>query len=361
MKNHKPSVAIVFNHVGEDEFEQMRDVLPESLGFDPVYPIHVATVLEEYEAIAEALREQGCRAYLVNVEDDVSRLHRLLRRRRPEVIFNLVEYFKDEANLESAVAGLHDLHGLPYTGATPFALSLCLRKGLTKQLLFANGVHTPRYHLLRKPRLRARHGLHYPLIVKPAREDASNGIERASVVYNQVQLRHRIDEAFTRSDPPILVEEFIDGRELHVAILGNDPPTVLPILEYDFSELPPEFPNIISYAMKWGPLTEEYHQVHTICPAALPRRIETEVREQALAAYRVTRCRDYARVDLRLSTSGRVYVLEVNPNPDLTEGVSFMESAEEAGLSFSQTLRQIVDMALSRTAMPLAAPSMPLA
>ncbi len=348
MAAKKPRVAIVFNHVGEDEYEKLREVDPKSLDFKPEYDIHVATVMEEYEAIADALRSEGFLPSILNINDDLSKLVMLLRDDPPDAVFNLIEYFKEDPRLESMVAGLYDLYGVPYTGAPPFALALCQRKGLTKQVLLANGVQTPRYHLLFKPKLPKRHGLRYPLIVKPAREDASTGVEKTSVVYEQTQLLERIAYTFEHFSQPILVEEFIEGRELHIAILGNDPPKVLPILEYDFSKLPPEYPRIISYTAKWEPLEEEFHRVHTICPAKLPKRVEAQVREQAVAAYTVTNCRDYARIDMRLSKENKVYVLEVNPNPDLTEGVSYMESAEKEGLSFSQTLKKIVEMALNR-------------
>jgi len=352
MPNQKTSVAIVFNHVGEDEYEKLKDVDPESLDFKPEYDIHVATIMEEYEAIEKALKDEGYEPSIFNVQDDLSRLNSLLASNPPDVVFNLLEYFRDEPKLESLVAGMYDLHGVPYTGAPPFALALCQRKGLTKQVLLANGVRTPRFHLLFKPHLRSRHGLHYPLIVKPAREDASTGVHRTSVVYDQAQLMERIEAAFKEFAPPILVEEFIEGRELHVAVLGNDPPEVLPILEYDFSTLPEEYPRIISYSAKWEPLQEEFHRVHTICPAPLPKRVEARVREKAVMAYSLTGCRDYARIDMRLSKDNRVYVLEVNPNPDLTEGVSFMESAEKADMKFSETLKRIVEMALRRKAAP---------
>jgi D-alanine-D-alanine ligase len=348
MTKRKPSVAILFNHVGEDEYEKLKDVDPKSLDFKPEYDIHVATVMEEYEAIAMGLKKEGFRPHLVNIADDLSRLITLLRSHPPDVIFNLVECFQEDPRKEAMVAGLYDLYGVPYTGAPPFSLALCQRKGHTKQILLSNGVRTPRFHLLFKPKLRGRHGLHYPLIVKPAREDASTGIDKTSVVHDQSQLLEQIGHAFENFSHPILVEEFIEGRELHVAVLGNDPPRVLPILEYDFSMLPPEYPRIISYTAKWEPLKEEFHRVRTICPAKLPKRIEARVREKALAAYRLTNCRDYARIDMRLSKDNHLYVLEVNPNPDLTEGVSFMESAEKDGLSFSQTLKMIVEMAMRR-------------
>jgi D-alanine-D-alanine ligase len=348
MEQRTLRVAVIYNHVGPDEYAEMRKVDPATLGFKPEYAIHVATVEEEIDAVAKALRNEGCEAVPFNIAESLERLDRFLIDERPDVIFNLVEYIHDDPKLEAAVAGLFDLHRIPYTGSPPFALMLCQRKGLTKQLLLANGVRTPRFRLLFTPRLPRRHGLHYPIIVKPAREDASSGVEKASVVYDLQQLFERIEKGFAEFAPPILVEEFIEGRELHVSVVGNDPPRVFPIQEFDFSELPEDYPSIISYDAKWNPLVEEYHRLHSICPAKLTKSVERRVIESALHAYQITNCRDYARVDIRLSKENKPYVLEVNPNPDLTEGVSFMECAEKGGVTFSQTLRMIVEFAWAR-------------
>lgn len=348
MPDKETFVLVLYNHVGEDEYEKLKQVDESQLDFEPEYPIQVATVREEYAALVRALRREGFMAGALNLEDDISKLEALIRRRPPDVIFNLVEHFRDEPALEANVAGLLELHGIPYTGAPPFCLTLCQRKGLTKQLLLANGIPTPRYQLLHAPVMPRRHGLRYPLIVKPAREDASSGVEKSSVVHNLEQLQARLEAVFEEYPPPVLVEEFIEGRELHVSILGNDPAEVLPIIEWDFSELPPDHPPIISYDVKWDPLAEVYHRVHSSCPAKLSRAALRKVCEVAIQAYRVTGCRDYARLDIRLAKRAAPYVLDVNPNPDLTEGVSFMESAEAAGYSFSRTLRRIVELALER-------------
>ncbi|HKI95443.1 MAG TPA: ATP-grasp domain-containing protein [Gemmatimonadales bacterium] len=359
MPEPKPTIAVLFNHVGEDEYEKLRNVDPATLTFEPEYELNVATVIEEYKDIAKALRREGYRVRMVNVQESIDKLERVFRRNPPDVIFNLIEHFHDEPHFEADVAALLELHRIPYTGAPPFALSLCQRKGLTKQILLANGVPTPRFRSLMSPKIPARHGLHYPLIVKPAREDASSGVEKASVVYDYAQLKARLEFMFTEFEPPVLVEEFIEGRELHVSVLGNEPPDVLPIIEFDFSNLPADHPNIISYDAKWNPLDEAFHRVHSICPADLSRRVVKKVRDIALRAYLVTGCRDYARLDFRLAPPSNVYVLEVNPNPDLTEGVSFMESAEAAGLSFDETLRMIVEFARERTPPPLVVPAPP--
>lgn len=349
MSSGKIFVLVLYNHVGEDEYEKLKEVDESQLGFEPEYPIRVATVREEYAALVRALRSEGFMAGALNLADDIAKLEALFRRRRPDVVFNLVEHFGGEPSLEANVAGLLELHGIPYTGAPPFALTLCQRKGLTKQLLLANGILTPRYRLLYTAEMPRRHGLRYPLIVKPAREDASSGVERSSVVHDLEQLEARLKAIFQEFPPPILVEEFISGKELHVSILGNDPPEVLPIIEWDFSELPSGHPPIISYDVKWDPLTEVYHRVHSSCPAKLSRTALRRVQEVAVQAYRLAGCRDYARLDIRLAKRAVPYVLDVNPNPDLTEGVSFMESAEAAGYSFSQTLRRIVELALERS------------
>ena len=259
MKNEtKIRVAVVYNHTGEDVYEKYRDIDPSSLDFEPEYDIKVATVTEEYEAIANALSKEGYETELLNIEEDIQVMIDLLTKNPPHVVFNLIEHFKGESELENHVAGLYNLYGVCYTGAGPFTLALCRRKGMTKQLLLANKVPTPRYRLLSEPKLPARHGLHYPMIVKPAREDASSGVEKDSVVYNLDQLNERINKVFQEYQQPILVEEFIEGRELHVSILGNDPPEVLPIIEFDFSELPSDHPTIISYDAKWEPLEESF-------------------------------------------------------------------------------------------------------
>ncbi len=352
MTHKQTSVTVVYNHAEEDVYEKLQHVDPTLLGFEPEYDIHVPTVDEEYKAIVKALRQRGFKVRVVNIKDDIRKLQGVVRRNPPDVVFNLVEHLRDDAEMEPAVAGFFDLHRTAYTGAPPFALSLCHKKGLTKQVLQANGVPTPRFRILERPKIPVRHGLRYPLIVKPSHADASMGVEAGSVVHNYDELRKRLETVFAEFDPPILVEEFIEGRELHVAILGNDTPVLLPIIEFDFSDLPPEHPAIISYDAKWNPLDEIYHRVHTVCPAKLSQRAVKKVEDVALRAYRLTGCRDYARLDIRLAKRNQPFVLEVNPNPDLTEGVSFMESAEAGGYTFSETLAKIVEFALERAPGP---------
>jgi len=348
VKAQKKSVLVLYNQIGEDEYEKLRSIDPSSLSFTPTYNIHVATALEEYESIVKALRFEGFQARGLNLRDDLKTLHRIVTRNRPDVVFNLVEIFFDDAALESAVPALLDLYRVPYTGATAFNLGLCRRKDLTKQILMQNGIATPNFRILDTFSIEQGHGLRYPVIVKPARHDGSYGVQISSVANDYTELVQRLKAAYDSFSHPLLVEEFLEGKELHVSVLGNNPGEVLPVLEFDFSELPENHPPLITYDVKWNPLAQAYHQVHSLCPAELGKRAEKTVRETALRTYTVASCRDYARIDMRLDKEGVPHVLEVNPNPDLTESVSFMESAEKAGLPFSRTLRRIVEYALNR-------------
>ena len=347
----KRTVAILYNHIGEDEYEAIRQVDSSGLQFEPEYKLEsITTVAEEITAMVKTLRKEGFHCYAVNIEDKFKTLLSVLQKRRPDAIFNLVEFFNDNPWQESMVAGLFEILRVPYTGAPPLSLSLCQRKSLTKQILLANGIRTPRFKLITRDHMPRRHGLHYPLIVKPAREDASTGVENASVVFDRDKLVQRVEYVLEEFKQPALVEEFIDGRELNVSILGNNPPEALPISEIDFSELPEGMHPIVSYQAKWDPLHESFHRTYPICPADLPRRIEKRAKNVAVKAYKIMGCRDYARVDMRLSNDDKhLYLLEVNPNPDLTEGVAFMESSEAAGLTFGQTLKRIVEFALERS------------
>ena len=344
----QPTVAVLYNQTGADEYAQMREHSKPELDFSPEFRMDVATVDEEIASLVKGLQACGFDAYAVNVEDRFDLLYGVLSGRAPDVVFNLIEFFNDEPKQEFLVAGLYELMKIPFTGAPPYTLALCQRKASTKRILQAYGIRTPRFKLMEEGKLPRRHGLHYPLIVKPVREDASIGIDNAAVVADIAALQQRVEYVWTEFKQPALVEEFIEGRELNVSILGNAPPDILPIAEMDFSELPSHLHPIVSFEAKWDPHHEAFHKMYPKCPAELPKRVEKRVKEIALEAYSIMGCRDYARVDMRLNKQRQVFVLEVNPNPDLTEGVAFMESAEQAGLSFSEVLGRIVTFALAR-------------
>ncbi len=186
------------------------------------------------------------------------------------------------------------------------------------------------------------------MIVKPSREDAGIGIETASVVSTIAELRKRVRHVIEQHDQPALVEEYIDGRELNVGILGNRKPVVFPISEIDMSTLPKQYHRIITYNAKWMKGTDEYEHTKGICPAPLPPALEATIKEMALKAYQVLGGRDYARVDFRLSKENKPYILEVNPNPDISDDAGFARSARAYGYDFDELAGKIVECALER-------------
>ena len=307
-------------------------------------------VLEQKEDIEVALRSLGYETSIFNMSDDLDRFLAYLKAMQPDIIFNMVECLGDSAIHEMHVAGIYELLGFQYTGAGPFALGTCLNKARTKEILAYNGIPTARFMLVgNMDQLSADDlALRFPIIVKPSAEDASVGIENDSIVYNFKSLYERVEFILTKFEQPALVEEYIEGRELNVSILGNNPSVVLPISEIDFSDLPSGKPRIVTYDAKWVEGTDEYNGTKGVCPALLPRSVETKVKEMALKAFRLMECRDYARVDMRLSAKNEPYVLEVNPNPDLSDDAGFYRSAKTYGMSYADLVGSIVVFALER-------------
>jgi D-alanine-D-alanine ligase len=306
-------------------------------------------VLGEMEDISRALQSQGYKASIFNVNADIVRFVKHLDESRPDVIFNLCESVGNESIHEMHAVGIFELMEIPYTGSTPLVLGTALNKVRVKETLLYHGLSTPRYQLVDNPlKFSVDPALTFPLIVKPAHEDASIGIEAKSIVRSIAELKRRVRHVYEQYDQASLVEEYIDGRELNVAILGNKKPSVLPISEIDMSTLPKQYPKIISYNAKWLRGSDEYEHTKGVCPADLPEEVAAKVREMALAAYKLVGCRDYARVDFRLSAENVPYILEVNPNPDLSDDAGFARAGRAQGYTFDQLIAKIVECALER-------------
>ncbi len=348
MSRRKIKVAIVFNEAQPDFYVKSVEHEIKELDFIPYFEVEELTPIEEYELMAEKLSKSGFKAYPLNISDDLGILVKDITKNKPDVIFNFMELYKENARLEMNIVGLLELLGIPYTGANPMALANCQSKVLAKRILNSYGIRTARYILIRQVSNRYDHDLKYPLIIKPAFEDASVGIENNSIVEDSKSLRERVNYTLSFFQQPALVEEYIEGRELNIAVLGDNDPAALPISEIDFSQMPDHLYNIVSYQAKWDPNHEAYHKTIPSCPAKLPKRIEMKAKQIALNVFKIMGCRDYARIDMRLSVDNKLYVLEVNPNPDLTESAGFMRSAEAAGYSYIETLKKIIDLARQR-------------
>lgn len=306
-------------------------------------------VLEEREHVGRALQGAGYKCSLFNMNGDLRRLFDFIAEKQPDLIFNLCESVGNESIHEMHVAGLYELMGVPYTGAGALALGTCLNKVRTKEILASHGLPVAKFRVYKNVNaVGDDFELNFPVIVKPSREDASLGIDSDSIVDSIAALRKRIRYVYQTFDQPALVEEYIDGRELNVAILGNKRPIVLPVSEIDFSGLPKDLPKIVTYRSKWIQGSDEYTGTEGVCPAPLPSDLERRIKELALTAYRIMGCRDYARVDLRLNRKNEPFILEVNPNPDISDDAGLARSARAYGMSFDQTIVKIVEYALER-------------
>jgi D-alanine-D-alanine ligase len=314
---------------------QVVDVASEGLG-------------KEVEAICDSLEDVGFTTRSLNLKNDTELLVRTLQKRDMDVVFNLVESFHNESEPEMHVAGLYDLYKIPYTGAGPKALGNCLDKILTKHLLKSYGIRVPRYRVIRSLPLRTPVGIPYPLFVKPVHEDASAGIENESVVKSRKQLLNRLEYVHRYFKQAALVEEYIEGREFNVSVIGNNPMVTLPVSEIDFSGMPDDYHRIVSYQAKWMPDHVMYKHTVPVCPAKISESLSHELSRIALISARIMGVRDYARVDMRVTGDGTVYVLEVNPNPDISRDAGFMRAARVNGWNHRETLAKIVHLAYER-------------
>ncbi len=264
-----------------------------------------------------------------------------------DFIFNLCEGIEGNVRGEAWIPALFDILEIPYTGSDSITLGICLNKLKTKYLLIANNIPTPKYQMFYSTTQNLSNDLKFPLIVKPAYEDASVGITAESVVKNKIELFKRIDFILNNYFQPALVEEFIDGRELNVALLGNgNTLDVLPISEILFN-FEPDQPKIVSYEAKW--ITNSDASKNTVgeCPAKLSKEIENRIKRLAVECYNLTGCRDYTRVDFRLKDE-IPYVLEVNPNPGINLDSGFVRSATAAGMSYDDLIKRILSEAMKR-------------
>lgn len=317
----------------------------------PADALAVQAVRDCARAVADACRENGWTALELAAPRDPVELVGRLRDARVDVVFNLVEALDGDARLEAAVAWLLELAGLPYTGSPPRAMTLALEKPLARAVLAAQGVPVPAGVTLTRGD-EPLDGLVYPVIVKPAAADASHGIALESVVASEAEARARAAWLRETYEQAAVVEEFIDGRELNVSVLGEgDGAEPLPLFEIDFDEdYPAGAPRLVTFISKWGPEDHpEFNGSWSVPARELPPGAAERVRATALAAYRALGLRDYGRVDIRLHPERGPFVVDVNPNPDISPCAGLNLAADEAGLSHAQLIGRVVRAALERS------------
>jgi D-alanine-D-alanine ligase len=299
--------------------------------------------------LARTLRKLGHTVTVVALAHDLFHFQRLLKRLRPDVVFNQYDDIVQGAQYEMRVAALVRMMGFPLTGSPALALGLCRFKFMTASLLSGVGIPVPpNTALLETVKAIREHKWQFPLIVQPSQEHAGIGLERDSIVYNKTQLRRKVSHILREYNQPALVQRFLRGREFNVGLVGGHRLRVLPLAEVDYSQLPPDIPPIMSYAAKWLENTEEYQKISVVCPAEVEPELAQRIGQIAVRAFRCIGGWGYGRVDVRLDENGQPYVLDVNCNPCLDEGLGIARQAERAGISFPELLQLILKAALER-------------
>ena len=300
----------------------------------------------DFEEIFEALEKLGHEPSY-EVLDGTDKTLLALSRCETDLFFNLVESYAGDDQKELHVAAYLDLLGRPYTGAGPQGLYLAQDKVLAKKLFTFHGIRTPFFAICYQGTLEHSHDISFPLIVKPSSEDASIGIDKDSVVGSVKELMERIQYIQQEFDSPALVEEYIEGREIYVGILGNQDPEVLPLIELDLSRLPAGMPKVAGTEVKWEKESEAYKSTKSAPVEDLDEEITEQLAETALSVYRILKLRDYGRIDMRLTDKGELYVIEGNPNPWLSSNSEFFMAAKKSGRTYADMVEAIVDLARS--------------
>lgn len=332
-------VALVFNRIH-----------PEMLGERPVDAMGEYSDTEEtIQNLKAAIESGGHRVELLEADEEICNQ---LKRSRPEIVFNIAEGLRGESR-ESHVPAICEMLGIPYTGSGPLTLALCLNKARAKEILSYYGIPTPRFQTLASAEEPLDASLRYPLIVKLLQEGSSMGLSREAVVDDEDALRKRVAYLIRAYHEPVIVEEFIQGREFTVGILGNESPRVLPITELVFSDprgiviFTPDREMVERYPHLWRDgIPQPMHQ--PVCPANVTPDLKAAIEDTALRVYRALGCRDWCRMEMRLGGDEKLYVLELNPIAGIDVTYWLPRAAQAGGQSYNDFVNEILNHALTR-------------
>jgi D-alanine-D-alanine ligase len=296
--------------------------------------------------VTSTLQEMGHEVRIVGVHDDLGAIRRAVEEFKPDILFNLLEAFADITTFDQNVVSYLELLRRPYTGCNPRGLTLARDKSLSKKLLAYHRIRVPDFTVARRGRkavLPKR--LRYPLIVKSLFYESSTGISQASVVDNDAQLERRVNFVHESLGTAAIVEQFVDGRELYVGVMGNDRVHAFPVWEMFFTNMPDNARRIATERVKWNTKYQQRHGIQTD-QAVLPDGLAEKIQHIARRAFKALDLSGYARIDIRLDAENRPFVIEANANPQLAYGEDFAESAEKAGVSYEQLLERIIQLGL---------------
>jgi D-alanine-D-alanine ligase len=328
----QPRVAILYNQPNQPSYATS------------VEEKSAQAIVESAEAVRRALLELSYPVEMVPLLPPLEQVPDRLNNLQADVVFNLFEGFEDWPETEAAVADIMTELGLRYTGCTGATLSLALDKARSKALMESAEIDTPKCQVL-SPRTLSKLRLAYPCIVKPYAQDASLGISEDSVVNDYAALGEKVREISKRFGGRALVEEYVDGREFNITVLGSSEPTPLPISEIDYS-LPPDVPRILTFAAKWDPDSIYFKGTSAVCPAEIDAVLRAQIEDAAIRLFRVFDCTGYARVDFRMDNEGQLKALELNPNPDISPNSGAALQASVAGMSYARFIENILLMAM---------------
>lgn len=318
---------------------------PVSLGDEFCEASH--DVLVQVEAIERVLGNAGYPTVGIPFTKDVGRFIQRVNDAKIQAVFNLCETVDEDPRLAGHPAAVLELMGIPFTGSPAVALMLTADKLMTKRILRALGIRTPDYLVYDHCGSFHPGVLRYPVIVKPRYQDASIGIDQESVFTTKEKLTRGIEDLYARFGT-LVVEEFIEGREFNVSLLGYPQPRVLPVAEIDFGAFPTELHRIVGYRAKWERASFEYNHTPRIFPEELPGELNADIEDTALECFRLFMLQDYGRVDFRMDRNGKVHVLEVNANCCLSPDAGFAAAADHAGMTYSDIILELLSSAMKR-------------
>lgn len=306
---------------------------------------------EAWKTEADVLRALGSLGHEVQyqaIHDDTDLLRRKLQSFPADIIFNLVEEFRNNRSFDQNVASFLELTGVPFTGCGSTGLTLCRNKGISKKILGYHRIRVPQFAMIARGRRPVRpRWLPFPILVKPLKEEASTGISQASFVESDDAFRERVEFVHDKLGQDVIAEEYVDGRELYASMLGNHRVDVLPLRELLFREVPPDEPRIATYTAKWNDAYRKRWGIESRFAENLTPEVLRDIQRICRRIYHLLAIDGYARLDLRLTPQNEVVFIEANPNPFLAEGEDFALSAEKAGLDYPRLIERIVRLGLT--------------
>lgn len=301
--------------------------------------------------VCQGLAGLGHEVVKLGVRDEIAILRKALRDVSPHVVFNLLEEFHGQPVYDQHVVSYLELMRMPYTGCNPRGLVLARDKALSKKILHYHRIRVPRFAVIpRGKRFRRPKRLDFPLIVKSLVEEASIGIAQASVVSSDSKLAERIRFIHESVQTDVIVEQYVEGRELYASILGNSRLLVFPVWELLFEKIPPDAARIATRRVKWDPSIQKKWGIFIDEASDLPEDTLRRIHNVSRRIYRVLDLSGYARIDFRLSPQGELYFLEANPNPDIAANSEFAGAAESGGFDYGAVLQKILNLGLRRGA-----------